>query len=64
MAPNTKVIACPASLVITKETAIRGLQGLGVNEAELKRLNERQLVAGYVTAHFAVGLENLREGSR
>ncbi|KAJ9094153.1 hypothetical protein QFC20_006951 [Naganishia adeliensis] len=63
LAPNTKVIACPASLVITKETAIRGLQGLGVNEAELKRLNERQLVAGYVTAHFAVGLENLREGS-
>lgn len=64
LAANTKVIACPASLVITREAAIAGLQGLGADEDALKGLNERQLVAGYVTAHFAVGLDELRRESR
>lgn len=60
---GTKIIACPAALVITKETAVQGLLGLGVDEAAVGALNERQLVSGYVALHLAVGLEKIR-GSR
>ena len=55
------MIACPARLVITRETAWEAFRAFGVDEDALKGLNERQLVAGYVALHVSVGLEKIRE---
>ncbi|KAJ9110814.1 hypothetical protein QFC22_006670 [Naganishia vaughanmartiniae] len=57
---NTQIIACPAKLAITRETALHAFQGLGADGSDLEKLNERQLIAGYVTMHFGYGLEEIK----
>ncbi|KAJ9118512.1 hypothetical protein QFC24_006165 [Naganishia onofrii] len=57
---NTQIIACPAKLAITRGTALQAFQGLGSDGVGLEKLNERQLIAGYVTLHFGYGLEEVK----
>ncbi|KAJ9102029.1 hypothetical protein QFC19_004955 [Naganishia cerealis] len=60
---NTQIIACPAKLAITRETALNAFRGLGVDESDLVELNERQLIAGYVALHFGYGLEEVKRNT-
>jgi hypothetical protein len=61
---NTQIIACPAKLAITRGTALQAFQGLGADGVGLEKLNERQLIAGYVTLHFGYGLEEVKNDVR